>query len=160
MDQLIVYRSTPWCLYTNYLQYISSNTSTCFGRTYSTSSRDISYGYNNWYLLYPYGCTSWWWAIDTPETCRGVLRNILKINCASSWSFFKRIYRDSRSTKLKKKNFVSSVSVRLFCFIEPICSKIPLRLPRCAQTVQRFSVSPCTYKMPAAKGNDFHIRRT
>ena len=25
-----------------------------------------------------------------PETCRGVLRNILKINCALSWFFFPR----------------------------------------------------------------------
>jgi hypothetical protein len=47
-------------------------------------------------------CTSWWWAIDTPETCRGVWRNILKIHCASSWGFFKWIYRDARPTKHKK----------------------------------------------------------
>jgi len=29
------------------------------------------------------------WSVDTSETCRGVLRNIPKINCASSWIFLK-----------------------------------------------------------------------
>jgi len=43
----------------------------------------------------------WWWAIDTPETCRDVWRNILKMNCASRWYIFKWIYRDARSTKHK-----------------------------------------------------------
>jgi len=32
-----------------------------------------------------------YWAIDTPETCRSVWRNILKINWASSWNLFKRV---------------------------------------------------------------------
>jgi len=35
------------------------------------------------------------------ETCRGVRRNILKINCASSCFLFTRLYRDARSTKHK-----------------------------------------------------------
>jgi hypothetical protein len=38
--------------------------------------------------------------LDTPETCRG-WRNILRICCASSWFFFTRLYRDSRSKKHK-----------------------------------------------------------
>ena len=48
-------KETPtWC--TIYLQYISSSTSTCFGRIYSSSSGGTPYGYNNKYqLLYPYG---------------------------------------------------------------------------------------------------------
>jgi len=86
---------STWC--TIYLKHISSNTSTCFRHIYSPSSGGTPYGYNNWYLfffldvclLYPYGCTSWRWAVDTPETCRGVWRNVLEINCASSWFFFK-----------------------------------------------------------------------
>jgi len=42
-----------WC--TTYLQYISSNTSTCFGFIYSPSSGATSYGYNNRFLLFhPY----------------------------------------------------------------------------------------------------------
>jgi len=41
---------------TIYLQYISSNTSTCFGRIYSPSSGGTPYGYNSKYqLFYPYG---------------------------------------------------------------------------------------------------------
>ena len=56
-----------WC--TIYLQYISSNTSTCYGRIYTQSIQR----------------TSWWWAVVTPETCRGVWRNILNIKFASSW---------------------------------------------------------------------------
>jgi len=35
-----------------YLQYISSNTSTCFGCIYSPSSGGTPYGYKNWYLLF------------------------------------------------------------------------------------------------------------
>jgi hypothetical protein len=31
---------------------------------------------------------SWWWAIDAPDTCWGVWRNILKTNCGSSWFSF------------------------------------------------------------------------
>jgi len=46
-------------------------------------------------------CTSWRCAVDTPETPRGVWRNILKINFASSSFFFKCVYRDARSTKHK-----------------------------------------------------------
>ena len=43
-------------LCTIYLQYISSNTSTCFGRIYSPSSGGTPYGHNNKYqLFYPYG---------------------------------------------------------------------------------------------------------
>jgi len=34
-------------LCTLYLQYISSNTSTCFGRIYSPPSGGTPYGYNN-----------------------------------------------------------------------------------------------------------------
>jgi len=37
-----------WCKI--YLQCISSHTSTCFGRIYSSSSGGTPYGYNNWYL--------------------------------------------------------------------------------------------------------------
>jgi len=29
--------------------------------------------------------TSWWWATDMPEICRGWLTNKLRINSASSW---------------------------------------------------------------------------
>ena len=42
---------------------------------------------NKYQFLYTYGCTSWWWTIDTPETCRG-WRNILRISCSSNWFFF------------------------------------------------------------------------
>ena len=70
-----------WCKI--YPQYISSDTSTCFGRIYSPSSGGTPYGYSNWYLLifldgcllscldcsnnkyqllYTYSCTSWLWA--------------------------------------------------------------------------------------------------
>jgi len=79
-----------------YLQYISSNTSTCFGHIYNPC---IS-------------CTSWWWAVDTPGTCRGVWRNIPKIKCASIWFFFKWIYRDARSTKHKTWNYCWSWNVK------------------------------------------------
>jgi len=79
-----------------YLQYISSNTSTFFGRIYNTSIR----------------FTSWWWAVDTPGTFRGVWRNILKIKCASSWFFFKWIYRDTRSTRYKNQKYCWSWNVK------------------------------------------------
>jgi len=39
-----------WC--TIHLQYISSSTSTCFGRIYGPSSGGTPYGYNNCYLLF------------------------------------------------------------------------------------------------------------
>jgi hypothetical protein len=29
--------------------------------------------------------TSWWWAVNMPETCRGNWRNKLRINSASGW---------------------------------------------------------------------------
>ena len=58
--RMLPYRLTPnmysykekptW--YTIYLQYITSNTSTCFRRIYSPSSGGTPYGYNNWYLLF------------------------------------------------------------------------------------------------------------
>jgi hypothetical protein len=35
---------------------------------------------NKYQLLYAYGCTSLWWVIDTPETCRS-WRKILRIIC-------------------------------------------------------------------------------
>ena len=55
-------------------------------------------------------CTSWWWARDTPKTRTDVWRNILKINCASSWFFFKWIYRDARSIKHKKFIIVLTIA--------------------------------------------------
>jgi len=41
-------KKPTWC--TIYLQYISSNTSICFGRIYSPSSGGTPYEYNNCYL--------------------------------------------------------------------------------------------------------------
>jgi len=79
-----------------YLQYISSNTSTIFGRIYNHSIR----------------CTFWWWAVDRPGKCRGVWRNILKIKCASSLFFFKWIYRDRRSKKHKTQKYCWSWNVK------------------------------------------------
>jgi len=79
-----------------YLQYISSNNSTCFGCIYNTSTR----------------FTSSWWAVETPGICRGVWRNTLKIKCASSWFFFKWIYRDTRSTKHKTQKYCWSWNVK------------------------------------------------
>jgi len=38
--------------------------------------------------------------LDTAETCRGWL-NILRTSFASSWVFFRQLYREARSTKLK-----------------------------------------------------------
>ena len=82
----------------------------CFGRIYSPSSGGTTACIQqlvliilfSWLSVVLVRCTSWWWAVDTPEACRGVWRNILKTNCTSSWFFFKWIYRDARSTKTKK----------------------------------------------------------
>jgi len=81
---------------TNLMRYLSclfrQLTSTCFGHICSPSSGAILYKYNNWYVLcfWPdqqtanwkaqlvttvvhIQYTSWWWATDMPETCRGWL---------------------------------------------------------------------------------------
>jgi hypothetical protein len=65
----------------------------------SHDNRQPSKKNNIYQVLYLYGCTSWWWAVDMPKTCRDVRRNILKINCASSSFFFTLIYQDARSTE-------------------------------------------------------------
>jgi len=79
-----------------YLQYISSKTSTCFGRIYNTSIR----------------FTSSILAVDRPGICRGVWRNILKMKCASSWLFFKWMYWDARSTEYKTQKYCWSWNVK------------------------------------------------
>jgi hypothetical protein len=57
-----------------------------------TSTTDSHLKRNNKYqVFYTYVCTSWWWAINAPETCRG-WRNIMRINCASNWFFFAPSY--------------------------------------------------------------------
>ena len=97
-------KKTTW--YTVYLQYISSNTSTCFRRT-TTHHQEVHH------MDTTVGCLLSWQSQDnrqpskqnistnccihmvhllmmgcsTPKTCRGVLWNILKINCASSCFF-------------------------------------------------------------------------
>jgi len=43
-------KKPTWCII--YLQYISSITSTCFGRIYSPLSGGTPNGYNSWYLLF------------------------------------------------------------------------------------------------------------
>ena len=119
-----------------YPQYIPSNTSACFGSIYSPSSGSTPYGYNSWYLLYFLDDCLLSWpnshlkstistncciqkvylqrrAIDTPETCRGVWLNILKINCASSWFFFKWIYQDAQSAK-HNIHIANLVSLQVF----------------------------------------------
>jgi hypothetical protein len=53
-------------------------------------------------------CTSWWCAVDTPETCRGVWRNVLKINYASSWFFFKWTNVGFNFWKKKDNNYCST----------------------------------------------------
>jgi hypothetical protein len=103
-----------WC--TIYLQYIPSNISTCFGRIYSPSSggttvciqklvlivlfrwlcvvleHRLSSKKNKYQLLCIYGCTSWWWAIDTSETCRSCLTEYSSSSlCATTsilWMFW------------------------------------------------------------------------
>ena len=44
--------------------------------------------------------------------CPGWVGNILKINCASSWFFFKLIYQDARSKKHKIYSCTYNVSGR------------------------------------------------
>jgi hypothetical protein len=40
-------------------------------------NRQSSEKNNKYQMLYTYGCSSWWWAIDMPETCRSFFwRNI------------------------------------------------------------------------------------
>ena len=75
--------------YTIYLQYNSSNTSTCFGHIYTPSSGGTTVWIQQLVLIVLFRWLTvvlagfqWWWAIDTPETCRGVWRNIQRINCA------------------------------------------------------------------------------
>ena len=41
-------------------------------------------------LFYLYLFTSWWWAINMPETCRGWWRNKRRVNSASSWFLLHR----------------------------------------------------------------------
>ena len=55
-----------------------------------------------------YKYTSWWWATNMPETCRGWWRNKLRINIASSWFFY--------YIKSKKSIFVL-VSCRVMFFL-------------------------------------------
>ena len=54
-------------------------------------NRQSSTKNNKQQQVHTYGCTSWWWAINTSETCRGVWGNILKINCTSISFIFKWI---------------------------------------------------------------------
>jgi hypothetical protein len=72
--------------------------------------------------------------VDTAETCRG-WRNTLRISCASSWSFFTRLYRDARSTKHKPQ-------LHLFYLKYPINNKLLIpacRLPSWAEKWGLFS---------------------
>ena len=69
-------------------------------------------------------CTSWWWALDTPETCRGVWRNILKINCASGWFVFTWLHQEAQST-------VHKILVRIFYEITNRCSYMQSILFHC-----------------------------
>ena len=64
-----------------------------YARNISNQDKRQSSKKNNKYqFLYTYGCASWWWAIDTPETCTG-WRNILTISCASgSFSFTRQTF--------------------------------------------------------------------
>ena len=99
---------------TIYLQYILSNTSICFGRIYSPSSWGTRNGYYNWYLLFFLDyCLLFWLCSGTQPD---VWRNTLKINCSSSWLFFKRIYREARPTK-HKKNKVPRLASKNHIFI-------------------------------------------
>jgi hypothetical protein len=64
-----------WC--TIYLQYISSNTCTCFGHICSPSSGGTPYDYNNWYLLFflDYCHPGWVGTIST--NCSHTVRQIV-----------------------------------------------------------------------------------
>jgi len=72
-------KKPTWC--TIYLQYILSNTSTCFRRIYSPSSGGTTVWIQQLVLVVLF---SWLSVVMT-----GPKWNILKINCASSWFFFK-----------------------------------------------------------------------
>ena len=70
------------------LSLFRQSTSTCFGHICSPSS-GVLYIYNWYVLCFSVDCllagyTSWWWATNMSETCRGWLTNKLWINSASS----------------------------------------------------------------------------
>ena len=83
IPKVLISRKLKWC--TIYIHYISSNSSKYFGRMYNTSM---------WR-------TSWEYAVDTPEICRRVWRNILKINCVS-WSTKPETQKYCLSLKVKQ----------------------------------------------------------
>jgi hypothetical protein len=64
------------------------------------------YCFFGWLSVVNIWCSSWWWSVDTSETCRGIWWNILTINYSSSWFSFTHIYRDAGSTKHLKKCIV------------------------------------------------------
>jgi len=88
---------------TIHCEYISSNASTCFGHIHRPSSGGLQQlvntvlirrlsvvltGFRRYtvclqqlvLIVVNIRCTSRWWAVDMPETCRGVWWNILMIN--------------------------------------------------------------------------------
>jgi len=82
---IYLFKEKPtWC--TIYLQYISSNTSTCFGRIYSSSLGGTTVWIQQLVLIVLF---RWLSVVLAGLEPRAVWRNILKINCKSSWVFFK-----------------------------------------------------------------------
>jgi hypothetical protein len=71
-------------------------------------SRQSSKKNSKYQLLYLYGVPPDDGLYKRPKHVE-VFDEILKINCASSWFLFKRIYRDSRSTKHKIYVILKSV---------------------------------------------------